>query len=163
MAHRITRGADHAQIAQQLHARPYVWGTVNVYPSSYTAANTAYSIRTARRTFSVYGPVGYYEARTLSVEGGTLVEARYTGGISKPPAAGLVRPSLDTERVLGQITRDEMWCGPDAARTIAARHEQAYGAAWRPAPAVNADAAGADALTVLGGTAPAADVTGGGC
>ncbi|MFF3928616.1 hypothetical protein [Streptomyces hirsutus] len=60
--------------------------------------------------------------------------------------------SPDTIRVLGQIERGEMWCGPDAARAIAARHEKAYGHVWsRP----TTDSAGApaaawvDAPTVL--------------
>lgn len=35
--------------------------------------------------------------------------------------------SFDTERVLGQIQRGEIQCGPDAARAIAARHQAAYG------------------------------------
>lgn len=36
----------------------------------------------------------------------------------------------DTVRVLGQIERGEIWCGPNAARAIAARHEDQYGRAW---------------------------------
>jgi hypothetical protein len=40
-------------------------------------------------------------------------------------------PSPDSERVLGQIQRGEIRVGPDAAREIAARHEAAYGAAWK--------------------------------
>ncbi|MFD5656970.1 hypothetical protein [Streptomyces hirsutus] len=60
--------------------------------------------------------------------------------------------SPDTIRVLGQIERGEMWCGPDAARAIAARHEKAYGHVW-PRPATDhtgpADEAWADALTSL--------------
>lgn len=162
MARKVTRVANHAEVAHQLHARPYMWGTVGVYPSAQVAAGTAHDIKSARGTFRVYGPAGYYEARTTPVEDGTLVEARYTGGTSRPQPVGQVRPSLDTERVLGQIARDEMWCGPDAARTIAARHEQAYGAAWQPAPAVSADAAWADALAALGATTPAADADAGG-
>ncbi|MFF9043292.1 hypothetical protein [Streptomyces parvulus] len=39
--------------------------------------------------------------------------------------------SPDTARVLGQIERGEIWCGPDAARAIAARAEEQYGNAWR--------------------------------
>lgn|GEM_PF-4148308 len=38
-----------------------------------------------------------------------------------------VELSPDTERVLGQIARGEMRCGRDAAREIAARHQEAYG------------------------------------
>ncbi|MET8978510.1 hypothetical protein ABZX85_23120 [Streptomyces sp. NPDC004539] len=41
-----------------------------------------------------------------------------------------VTPSTDAERVLGQIERGEVRCGPAAAREIAARHETQYGAAF---------------------------------
>lgn len=44
--------------------------------------------------------------------------------------------SPDTTRVLGQIERGEIWCGPDAARAIAARAEEQYGHAW-PRPTTN--------------------------
>lgn len=64
-----------------------------------------------------------------------------------------VTPTTDTERVLGQIQRGEMWCGPDAARAIAARHEKAYGAAFGRPSAETIDAAWADALTALDGDA----------
>lgn len=48
--------------------------------------------------------------------------------------------SLDTERVLGQITRGEMRCGRSAAREIAALHQEAYGnAVWGPAPTPKTD------------------------
>jgi hypothetical protein len=55
--------------------------------------------------------------------------------------------TTDTERVLGQIDRGEMWCGPDAARAIAARHEEAYGSAFT-LPATD-DIAWADALAAI--------------
>lgn len=45
-----------------------------------------------------------------------------------------LQPTTDNERVLGQIERGEIRCGPDAAREIAARHEHAYGSAWADAP-----------------------------
>lgn len=46
--------------------------------------------------------------------------------------------SPDTERVIGQIARGEMRCGRDAAREIAARHQEAYGnAVWGPAPSAS--------------------------
>jgi hypothetical protein len=62
-----------------------------------------------------------------------------------------VSPSFDTERVLGQIERGELRCGPDAAREIAARAEEQYGAAFGRR---TDDAAWADAVTSLnGGTA----------
>ncbi|MFI1165569.1 hypothetical protein ACH4UM_18630 [Streptomyces sp. NPDC020801] len=59
--------------------------------------------------------------------------------------------SPDTERVLGQIDRGEMWCGPDAARAIAARHEKAYGAVFGRPAAEDIDAARADALAPITG------------
>jgi hypothetical protein len=57
-----------------------------------------------------------------------------------------VTPTSDSDRVLGQIERGDMWCGPDAARRIAARAMDAYGnAVWGPNP----DTAWADALTAV--------------
>lgn len=74
-----------------------------------------------------------------------------------------VRHSFDSERILGQIERGEIACGPDAARRIAARAMEAYGnAVWGGTPAVPAPAAApvpssdeewADALAELGGEA----------
>jgi hypothetical protein len=61
-----------------------------------------------------------------------------------------VSPSFDTERVLGQIERGEMRCGPDAAREIAARAEAAYGGAFSRR---TDDDAWADAATSLNGGA----------
>jgi hypothetical protein len=62
-----------------------------------------------------------------------------------------VSPSFDTERVLGQIERGELRCGPDAAREIAARAEAAYGTAFTRR---TDDDAWTDAVTALsGGTA----------
>ncbi|MCX3059574.1 hypothetical protein [Streptomyces beihaiensis] len=52
-------------------------------------------------------------------------------------------PTTDAARIIGQIERGEIRCGPDAAREIAARAEAAYGAAWP------ADHAWAEALTTL--------------
>ena len=45
-----------------------------------------------------------------------------------------VTPSTDAERVLGQIARGELRCGPAAAREIAARHQAQYGAAFNDNP-----------------------------
>jgi hypothetical protein len=45
------------------------------------------------------------------------------------------KPSLDTERVLGQIERGEIRCGRNAAREIAERQEDAYGIAFNGTPA----------------------------
>lgn len=58
--------------------------------------------------------------------------------------ARCARPMSDSERVLGQIARGEVRAGPEAAREIAARHQEAYGDVW--------DALFADALaSALGG------------
>ncbi|GAB2731481.1 hypothetical protein [Streptomyces bullii] len=46
-----------------------------------------------------------------------------------------VTPTTDAERVLGQIERGELRCGPGAAREIAARHQAAYGDAFDGTPA----------------------------
>lgn len=141
---------DHAQIAYALAARPYEWGTVSVYPAAYVAAQTARDIRTASRTCSAYGPAGSFETRATPVEEGTLLEARYVRGIARP-LNGLIEGSPDTVRVLGQIDRGEMRCGRDAAREIAARHEEAYGDVWQTPAATpaNADQAWADAISPL--------------
>lgn len=45
-----------------------------------------------------------------------------------PETRGHVRPESDSERVMGQIDRGEVRAGPEAAREIAARHQEAYGA-----------------------------------
>lgn len=90
--------ADHAQIAFRLAAQPYVWGTVSTYPAAYVAANAAWQIETARDTFRVYGPAGYFETRTTPVEDGTLLEARYIGRGSKPRRRPDTEPT-DTDAV----------------------------------------------------------------
>ncbi|HZF92024.1 hypothetical protein [Streptomyces sp.] len=60
----------------------------------------------------------------------------------RPPVSRIARDdqrrvhmSPDTERVLGQIERGEVWVGPDAAREIAARQQEAYGDAFDGTPA----------------------------
>lgn len=55
------------------------------------------------------------------------------------PGRGHVHPMSEADRVLGQIERGEIRCGPDAAREIAARHQEAYGDVW--------DLAWTDAMT----------------
>lgn len=144
------RLVNHAEIARELTARPYEWGTVSIYSAAYVAAQMAHDIRTASRTCSVYGPVGSFETRATPVEDGTLLEARYVLGIARA-LPGLIQGSPDTVRVLGQIERREIRCGREAAREIAAHHEEQYGDAWtRPAPTpTTADLIWADALTVL--------------
>lgn len=71
-----------------------------------------------------------------------------------------VQFSSDTVRVLGQIERGEIACGPDAARRIAARAMEAYGnAVWGPPtatavePVLSPDEAWDDAFAALGGEA----------
>lgn len=142
---------DHAQIAAQLRARPGVWIAVGVYPASYSAASIGAHLRAGQGSFAVYAPAGAYESRTRPVDNGTLLEARYTVGAPGPTRSGRIEPLGDAARILGQIERGEIRCGPDAAREIAARHEDAYGAAWQhpaaSAPAaVSADEAWAEAL-----------------
>ncbi|MFB6955527.1 hypothetical protein ACFCYB_00470 [Streptomyces sp. NPDC056309] len=52
--------------------------------------------------------------------------------VAKPST---LSPARDRDRILGQIARGEVLAGPEAARRIAARHQEAYGAAvWGPAP-----------------------------
>jgi hypothetical protein len=48
-----------------------------------------------------------------------------------PETKGHVRPESDAERILGQIERGEVTAGPEGARKIAARHEEAYGDVWK--------------------------------
>jgi hypothetical protein len=76
-----------------------VWGTVRVYPTAHSAADIARKIQAAEGRFCVYGPAGYFETRTTPVEDGTLLEARYTGGISKPRRRPAVSP----------ISTDMLW------------------------------------------------------
>lgn len=140
------RHVDHEVVAVLLKSQPGVWMEVGEYPATTTADGTAYRIRTGRRA-PMYQPTGAFEARLKPTELGTLVEARYVGGGSPVKPVARVRPSLETERVLGQIERGEIWCGPDAARAIAARHEEAYGAAF--AGPSSDDAAWADAMAEL--------------
>jgi hypothetical protein len=139
---------DHARIAALLRSRPGVWFPVGVYPASYSAVSTAANIRAARRSYRVYGPAGAHETRTRVVQDGTLLEARRILGAPGPTRSGRVEFSKDTERVLARIECGDIWCGPDAARVIAARAEEAYGAAWHR-PAQIADVAWSDALTAL--------------
>lgn len=91
------RTANHAQIAQELAARPYVWGTVATYQAPYVAAETARKIRYAQDTFRVYGPAGSFETRVIPVEDGTLLEARYVRGIARA-LPGLIQGTPATER-----------------------------------------------------------------
>ncbi len=66
-------------------------------------------------------------------------------------AAARDHMSPDVLRVLDRIESGQIWCGTDAARTIAARHEEAYGAAFHgtPAQALCKQLACADALAAL--------------
>jgi DNA-binding FadR family transcriptional regulator len=53
----------------------------------------------------------------------------------RPVSFPTTTPMEDHERVLGQIERGEVRVGPDAAREIAARHEEEYGDAFDGTPA----------------------------
>ncbi|MFJ2178943.1 hypothetical protein ACIOHE_39375 [Streptomyces sp. NPDC087851] len=56
------------------------------------------------------------------------------------PGGGHVRRATDADRILGQIERGEVRAGPDAAREIAARHQEAYGDVWADPNDLFADA-----------------------
>ncbi|MBW5420237.1 hypothetical protein GKQ77_01460 [Streptomyces sp. BG9H] len=156
MSEQITRHTrvDHARVAARLRAKPGQWQLVGDYQNPATGTNTASMIRRAGRPSGHhYQPAGAYDARIVLTTDGTRIEARYRGTENpaplhpSPPRGGQkVRPSTDTERVLGQIERGEVRAGRAAAREIAARHEAAYGAAWP------ADHAWADALNSLNST-----------
>ncbi|MFM9542277.1 hypothetical protein [Streptomyces turgidiscabies] len=107
--------ANHAQIAQELTAHPYVWGNVHVYTSAYVAASIASNIRTASGSFHVYGPAGSFETRATPVEDGTLLEARYVLGIARALPA-LIQGTPDTEPAPGQPGADQFW--PDAVSPL---------------------------------------------
>lgn len=53
----------------------------------------------------------------------------YTGDSEN---TGYVTPTTDSERVQGQIDRGEVDASADAARQIAAKHEEQYGNVFRP-------------------------------
>jgi hypothetical protein len=151
-----TRRATHAQIVARLLTNPGTWLPVNTFADRTAAEALGRHIESAQGAFGTYGSAENYEARTRRVKDGTVLEARYLDKLAPPKTHVRVDSggSFDTQRVLGQIQRGEVWCGPSAARAIAARHEEAYGAAWRrPAmPAAgpeSGDAAWADALAGL--------------
>ncbi|MDX2700339.1 hypothetical protein [Streptomyces ipomoeae] len=151
-----TRRATHAQIVARLLANPGTWLPIDTFTSRPAAEALARHIDSAQGAFTTYGSAENYETRTRRVTDGTLLEARYLEKAAPPKPRVRVdsRGSLDTQRVLGQIERGEIWCGPSAARAIAARQEEAYGAAWRhPAQAAagpgSGDEAWADALAGL--------------
>lgn len=144
---------NHRRAAAELREQPGTWLPVGEYRNSMTADSAARLIRAATGgsapyTARFYAPAGAFEARTRLTEDGTLVEARYVGD-GRSRRSDRIRQSLDTERVLGQIDRGEVRCGADAAREIAARHQEAYGATvW----ASDEDAAWADAIASLSTT-----------
>lgn len=141
---------DHAEVAAALRNQPGTWLPVGEYRNSTTAHSVSRIIRGGlQHTGAKYQPAGAFETRTRFTDDGTLLEARYVGSLPRHPAS--IRPSLDTERVLGQIQRGELRCGADAARVIAARHEDAYGDAFHgtPAQALLASLAWADTLASL--------------
>lgn len=146
----LGRRAVHAQIAARLLASPGVWQTVGVYQAT-AADRLARHISQAQGAFSTYGAPGDYQTRTRPDKGGTLLEARYVRAATAPKSHIYTPGSADTRRVLRQIEHGEIRCGSDAARTIAARHEDAYGAAFHgtPAQALRHQLAWADALAAL--------------
>lgn len=73
---------NHSVMAAQLRARPGVWQHVNTYPSSMSATNTAWAIRTGYRS-RCYLPAWSFEARTEIDGDGTAVLARYIGTTQK--------------------------------------------------------------------------------
>lgn len=144
---------DHAATAASLREQPGVWLPVGEYRNALTADSTARLIRSAfagsaRYTARFYGPAGSFETRTRLTDDGTLLEARYVGD-RRSMRPDRVRMSDDAERVLGQIERGEIRCGADAAREIAARHQEAYGNTVWP----DDDFAWADAVASLKGGA----------
>lgn len=139
---------NHTEIAAQLRTQPGVWSTVGEYPSSDSAESAARRIRTSYNA-RMYAPAGAFEARTERTEFGAQVIARYVGTPARKPKGSTIQPMRDHERVLGQIERGEIWCGPDAARAIAARQEEAYGAAFTRPTTENNDTAWADALAAV--------------
>jgi hypothetical protein len=147
-----TRHAARAQIVARLLNSPGTWLPAGTFPDRMAADHLARHINGAEGVFGKYGTKGDYSTRTRSVEDGFLVEARYLE--AAPPKPRVDAPgSPDTQRVLQQIAHGEIWCGPEAARAIAARHEEAYGAAWRRKPAQPTDdTAWADACAALSPT-----------
>ncbi|MFJ5151442.1 hypothetical protein ACIQCF_07610 [Streptomyces sp. NPDC088353] len=146
----------HAEVAARLRNQPDVWGEVGEYPGLKSAEDVVRRIRTARQA-PMYQPAGSFEARIAGTELYTLVFARYVGHTAavqvldeRPatPPATHIPSGRDCDRVLGQIARGEVQAGPEGARRIAARHQEAYGnAVWGPGP--DPDAAWADALAGL--------------
>jgi hypothetical protein len=125
---------DHAKVSAALREQPGQWLPVGEYRNPQTSDRTACMIRTGYHAMARwYGPAGAFETRTRLTEDGTLLEARFVG--VRPTRPSPLPPTFDADRVLGQIERGEAWVGPTAARKIAARHEEAYGAAFRGSPA----------------------------
>lgn len=69
----------HAAIAEQLKARPGVWGRVFSSASAESARSMAYFINRAVRV-KAYEPAGSFEAVSRKIDGETHVYARYVGG-----------------------------------------------------------------------------------
>ncbi|MGW4043031.1 hypothetical protein [Streptomyces sp. NPDC004721] len=151
----------HAEVAARLRSQLGVWGEVGEYPSAKSAEDAVRRIQTAYQA-PMYQPAGSFEARVEGTELYTLVFARYVGHTTAVPVlderpatppSTQIPPGRDCDRVLGQIARGEVQAGPEGARRIAARHQEAYGnAVWGSGR--DPDAAWADALAGLnGGTA----------
>ncbi|MDX3455092.1 hypothetical protein PV396_24645 [Streptomyces sp. ME02-8801-2C] len=93
------RQADHPATARELTTRPYEWGTVHTYRADYVARTVARDIRAAQGNFAVYGPAGSFETRVITVDDGTLLEARYVRGIARA-LPGLIHATPDTNHSL---------------------------------------------------------------
>lgn len=73
--------AQHSARAARMRARPREWRLVTVYRSSISAKSTAHQITTATGKIARwYVPAGAFEARSVVVDEGTAVYARYIGG-----------------------------------------------------------------------------------
>lgn len=140
---------DHAATAAALRAQPGVWQVVGEYRNVFTAEGMERMIRTGysdggRLPGRHYQPAGQYETRATLTDDGTLLEARYLPGRRRAPSVATMLAQTDAARVTGQIARGEVLAGPEGARRIAARHQDAYGDVW--ATRVDADRAWADAI-----------------
>ncbi|MEL3949482.1 hypothetical protein [Streptomyces sp. LNU-CPARS28] len=83
-----SRPVNHRAVAARLRAQPGVWGLVNTYGYTTSAATVASGIRTAHGQYAAaYGPAGSFETRTVTVLGLSVrVEARYIGDAGAPAA-----------------------------------------------------------------------------
>jgi len=141
------RNVNHTDVAATLRANPQKWHEIGEYRATTSADDTARRIRLAERA-PMYEPAGSFEARVALTEFGAIVAARYVGPQPAPRPGDSAPPMRDCERIRGQIERGEVLAGPEGARRIAAKHEEAYGAVFARR---TADEAWADAVAGLYG------------